>query len=125
MFRNLLLRATRRATRHRLLVPSRAKAGEAKIAVHDLWHRYADVEALKNISIDMSDRRLTVHGERVVKEREGVLRHTTRVTGSFSYEAVLPAPVDEKKVTAVLADGVLTITMPKATEAKTTHITVK
>ena len=65
------------------------------------------------------------HGERVVKEREGVLRHTTRVTGSFSYEAVLPAPVDEKKVTAVLADGVLTITMPKATEAKTTHITVK
>ena len=79
----------------------------------------------KNISIDMSDRRLTVHGERVVKEREGVLRHTTRVTGSFSYEAVLPAPVDEKKVTAVLADGVLTITMPKATESKTTHITVK
>ena len=54
-----------------------------------------------------------------------MLRHTTRVTGSFSYEAVLPAPVDEKKVTAVLADGVLTITMPKATEAKTTHITVK
>ena len=45
--------------------------------------------------------------------------------GRFSYEAVLPAPVDEKKVTAVLADGVLTITMPKATEAKTTHITVK
>ena len=36
-----------------------------------------------------------------------MLRHTTRVTGSFSYEAVLPAPVDEKKVTAVLADGVL------------------
>ena len=37
----------------------------------------------KNISIDMSDRRLTVHGERVVKEREGVLRHTTRVTAQL------------------------------------------
>ena len=52
-----------------------------------------------------------------------MLRHTTRVTGSFSYEAVLPAPVDEEGHGRP-ADGVLTITMPKATEAKT-HITVK
>lgn len=77
-----------------------------------------------DIAIDISERRLTVHGKRVEKERKGVLRHTTRVTGSFSYEAFLPSPVDEKAVTAVLTDGVLTITMPKASEAKTTHITV-
>ncbi|HEY7717965.1 MAG TPA: Hsp20/alpha crystallin family protein [Pedococcus sp.] len=77
-----------------------------------------------DIEIDISDRRLSVHGTRVEKERAGVLRHTTRVTGSFSYDAVLPCPVDEKAVTAALTDGVLTVTMPKATEAKTTHVTI-
>lgn len=79
----------------------------------------------KDINIDLSDRRLTVRGERVVREKEGVLRHTNRVTGTFSYEALLPCPIDEAKVTAALTDGVLTITMPKASEAKSTHITVK
>lgn len=78
----------------------------------------------EDIEIDMSERRLTVHGNRVVKERKGVLRHSTRVTGTFRYEAILPSPVDEKGVTAVLEEGVLTITMPKATEAKTTHVKV-
>jgi HSP20 family protein len=38
---------------------------------------------------------------------------------------VLPCPIDEAKVSASLNDGVLTITMPKASEAKSTHITVK
>lgn len=76
----------------------------------------------KDVNIEMSDRRLTVRG---VKEKEGVLRHSTRVTGTFSYEAILPCPIDEAKVSAVLTDGVLTITMPKASEAKSTHITVK
>lgn len=79
----------------------------------------------KDVNIEMSDRRLTVRGERVVKEKEGVLRHSTRVTGTFCYEAILPCPIDEAKVSAVLTDGVLTITMPKASEAKSTHITVK
>lgn len=79
----------------------------------------------KDVNIEMSDRRLTVRGERVVKEKDGVLRHSTRVTGTFSYEAILPCPIDEAKVSAVLTDGVLTITMPKASEAKSTHITVK
>lgn len=79
----------------------------------------------KDVHIEMSDRRLSVRGERVVKEKEGVLRHTTRVTGTFSYEAVLPCPIEEAKVSASLTDGVLTITMPKASEAKSTHITVK
>ncbi|SER75024.1 HSP20 family protein [Pedococcus cremeus] len=79
----------------------------------------------KDINIEMSDRRLTVRGERVVKEKEGVMRHSTRVTGTFSYEAILPCPIDEAKVSAALSEGVLTITMPKASEAKSTHITVK
>jgi len=78
-----------------------------------------------DIEIDVSGRRLSVHGSRTVKEREGVMRHSTRMTGSFRYEAILPVPIDEQTVTAELKDGVLTITMPKSTPAKATHIDVK
>ena len=66
-----------------------------------------------------------VHGSRTVKEREGVLRRSTRMTGTFSYEAVLPVSIDEQAVTAALKDGVLTTTMPKSTTTKATHIEVK
>ena len=77
-----------------------------------------------DIIIDVMGRRLTVHGSRTVKEHEGVIRHSTRMTGSFRYEAVLPVPVDEQAVTAGLKDGVLTITLPKSTTTKATHIEV-
>jgi HSP20 family protein len=78
-----------------------------------------------DITIDVMGRRLTAHGSRTVKEHGAVMRHSTRMTGSFRYEAVLPVPVDEQAVTAGLKDGVLTITMPKSTTAKATHIEVK
>ncbi len=52
MFRNLLSRL--RPLKRSLLVPSRAREGAAKIAVKDVLHRYQnDVEALKNVSIDV------------------------------------------------------------------------
>lgn len=79
----------------------------------------------KDITIDISGRRVRVQGTKEAKQREGILRHTSRSTGTFAYEAVLPVPVDEAKVTAKLADGVLAVTMPKAGEAKTTHIEIK
>jgi HSP20 family protein len=78
-----------------------------------------------DITIELSGRQLMVHGSRTVKEHKGVTRHSTRMTGSFRFEAVLPAPVDEQTVTAVLENGVLTITIPKSTTAKATHIEVK
>ena len=67
-----------------------------------------------DITIDVADRRLTVTGTRKEKEREGIVRHSTRVTGTFSYGALLPTAIDDKAVTAAMEDGVLTITMPKA-----------
>jgi HSP20 family protein len=86
-----------------------------------------DLPAVKkeDITIDFSGRRLRVHGTKTTEaDGKGELRHTTRSSGTFVYEAILPAPVDESAVTAALADGVLTVTMPKAPEAKTTHITI-
>jgi HSP20 family protein len=81
--------------------------------------------AKENVTIDVTGRRITVNGTRTEKERTGTLRHTTRATGSFSYEVTLPAAVDEKGVTASLVDGVLTVRMTKASGAKTTRIAIR
>jgi HSP20 family protein len=78
----------------------------------------------KDITIDVSGRRVSIRGVKTATEHEGVMRHTTRTTGTFSYEAVLPVAVDDASVTASLADGVLTVTMPKAPAAKATHVTI-
>ncbi len=52
MLRSLLSRL--RPLKRSLLVPWRARGGEAKIAVKDVLHRYQnDVEALKNVSINV------------------------------------------------------------------------
>ncbi len=79
----------------------------------------------EDIAIDFSGRRLSVRGTKTTeKQGQGALRHSTRTSGSFTYEAILPVPVDEASVTASLSDGVLLVTMPKATEAKTTHVEI-
>lgn len=76
------------------------------------------------VTIDVTGRRLQVHGARREPERDGVLRHSSRLTGSFTYEITLPLPIDEAASSADLTDGVLTVTMPKAPAAKTTHLTI-
>jgi HSP20 family protein len=78
----------------------------------------------EDITIDVADRRLTVTGVRKEKERKGLVRHSTRVTGSFSYGALLPSAIEEDAVTASMADGVLTITLPKAKGASSRRIPV-
>jgi HSP20 family protein len=79
----------------------------------------------KDITIEFSGRRLSVRGTKTTeREGQGTLRHTTRTSGTFTYEAILPVPVDDKAVTASLSDGVLMVRMPKATEAKTTHVEI-
>ncbi|HVS66914.1 MAG TPA: Hsp20/alpha crystallin family protein [Mycobacteriales bacterium] len=80
--------------------------------------------AKKDIGIDVTGRRVSVHGERVEKTRDGTLRHTTRSTGRFDYEVTLPSAVEGEKSTAVLADGVLSIKMPKARSERPTHVSI-
>ena len=80
--------------------------------------------AKKDISIDVTGRRVSVHGERAEKQRDGVLRHTTRTTGRFAYELTLPAAVDSDHTTAELSQGVLSIRLPKARSERAAHITV-
>lgn len=78
----------------------------------------------KDITIDVTGRRVSVHGERVEKQREGTLRHTTRSTGRFDYEVTLPSAVEAEKASAELANGVLSIRMPKSRTERPTHVAI-
>jgi HSP20 family protein len=79
----------------------------------------------EDIEIALSGRRLIVTGERKEVERVGILRRRTRRMGQFRYEVLLPGAVDENGVMASLDDGVLTITVPKASTERPRHIEVK
>lgn len=74
----------------------------------------------KDVSVSLHEGILTIRGERKrereVKENE-VLR-TERYYGQFQRELRLNQPLAEDKVKAAYKDGILTITLPKAVEAK-------
>ncbi|MFD5407029.1 Hsp20/alpha crystallin family protein [Streptomyces griseorubiginosus] len=78
----------------------------------------------KDINVEANGQELVVTGEIKEKERKGVLRRSTRRTGSFEYRLRLPGEVDTEKVNARISDGVLTITVPKAEVAKPRHIEI-
>lgn len=78
----------------------------------------------KDINVEANGQELVVTGDIKEKERKGVLRRSTRRTGSFEYRLRLPGEVDTEKVNARISDGVLTITVPKAEVAKPRHIEI-
>jgi HSP20 family protein len=77
-----------------------------------------------DIDIEVSGQRLSVRGERKEKERVGILRRQDRVVGTFSYEITLPGSVIEDEVTADLADGVLTVRLPKPVSERPRRIPI-
>ena len=77
------------------------------------------------IDIEVSDRRLTVRGERKEKERVGILRRRDRTIGTFAYEITLPSNIDEDQVSADLTDGVLTVRLPKPASERPRRIPIQ
>ncbi len=77
------------------------------------------------IDIDIEDRTLTVRGERQAIEADGVewVSHE-RATGTFARQMTLGYGLDLAKVTAEYRDGVLTLTIPVADEARPRKIQV-
>ena len=81
----------------------------------------------KEIDIQVNGNMLTVAGERKEeKEEKGKTFHRVeRLYGNFSRSVTLPCSVNEDEVAAEYKDGVLTIKLPKAEEAKAHKIKVK
>jgi HSP20 family protein len=86
----------------------------------------ADLPGIKreDIDVEVGDQHLRITGDYGEREREGVLRRSTRRTGHFEYRALLPVGVNAEEVKAQLADGVLTVTVPKAQSAKSRHVDI-
>ena len=81
----------------------------------------------KDIHIEVAGNTLRISGERKEeKEEKGETWHRLeRRSGSFARSVSLPCAVKEDKADAAYADGVLTVKIPKAEEAKTHKIKVK
>ena len=79
----------------------------------------------EDIEISLQDGMLTIAGERGADsgEENGATR-TERFTGKFRRSITLPSRVDANKVNATYKDGILTVTLPKAEEAKPKQIQV-
>jgi HSP20 family protein len=92
----------------------------------DAYRVHVEVPGISKDQIDVQlmDRELVVSGE--IKEHEdGKQRQSSRRTGRFEYRTFLPGDVKPDEVSAELADGVLTVTVPKSEEAKPRRIEVK
>jgi len=80
----------------------------------------------EDIEISLHDGALTIAGERKGESANGEkAERTERYIGKFRRSITLPTLVDASKANATYRDGVLTITLPKAEEAKPKMIQVK
>ena len=80
-----------------------------------------------DVQITIENQVLTISGERKFeKETKGETFHRIeRAYGSFLRSFTLPANVQADKVDASFANGLLTVTLPKADEAKPRKVEIK
>jgi HSP20 family protein len=80
----------------------------------------------EEIEISLHDGTLTIAGERKSEASNGEqAERTERYVGKFRRTITLPVRVDTSKVSATYRDGILTVTLPKAEEAKPKQIQVQ
>lgn len=78
-----------------------------------------------DIEVRTSDNELIVTGEFKERERAGWLRTHTRRVGRFEYRTILPQNIDTDRIGAELADGVLTVRVPKSDVAQPRRIPIE
>jgi len=79
----------------------------------------------EEIEISLHDGTLIIAGERKNQSSNGeTAERTERYVGKFRRSITLPTRVDANKVQASYRDGILTVTLPKAEEAKPKQIQV-
>src|SRR5881392_1031160 len=79
----------------------------------------------EDIEISLHDGMLTIAGERKSETPGGErAERSERYIGKFRRSITLPTRVDANKVSATYKDGILTVTLPKAEEAKPKQIQI-
>lgn len=80
----------------------------------------------EDIELSLHDGSLSISGERKGEEKsqEGEVYRSERFFGRFQRTITLPTTVASDKVKAQYKDGILSVTLPKAEEAKPKHIDV-
>ncbi|MER3524963.1 MAG: molecular chaperone [Ignavibacteria bacterium] len=80
-----------------------------------------------DVKITLHDNVLTIRGEKKEEKetKDSNYHRLERTYGSFQRSFTLPTAVRQDKVEAEFRDGVLSITLPKAEEAKRKQIEVK
>jgi HSP20 family protein len=79
----------------------------------------------EDIEISLHDGMLTIAGERKTETQGGEkAERSERYIGKFRRSITLPTRVDADKVSATYKDGILTVTLSKAEEAKPKQIQV-
>jgi HSP20 family protein len=97
----------------------------------DTDHYYLRAEipgiAVSDLAISALRNQVSLSGKRELpKEHERASYHRReRAEGSFNRTVTLPTLVDSDRVEARYADGILTLVLPKAAEAKPRQIVVK
>lgn len=102
----------------------RANVEETK----DAYFLSFDLPGVKkeDLKIDVRARTISISGERKFEKREdtGFQRYEC-VSGTFERSFTVPEGVDSSRVDAVLADGVLRVTLPKSEAEKPRTIEIK
>jgi len=111
--------------------PERARAPWPPVNVVETKEAFvyrAEVPGLGegDVSVHVEDETLLLRGERKAEVPAGYEAHLReRAPVAFARKLPLPGRVDADAVTATMKDGVLTVTLPKAKDARPRQVAVK
>jgi HSP20 family protein len=80
---------------------------------------------LEDVEVTIENGALTLKGTRRFESKEGEQVMLGRAYGTFTRIFALPDSVDENNLTASLADGVLTVRVPKHAKARPRKVEIK
>lgn len=79
-----------------------------------------------DVKVEVTRDNLSIQGEKAVETPEGVKVHRReRASVKFQRSWTLPSPVDPEQASAVVKNGVLTVTLPKVPEVRPRAIPVQ